>query len=74
MALGYAPKRRYKGMGLLRLGEGIPRRTQGVEQRVAYMEPLRCDKCGSAAVFRDRTEARRLWCHGCSSDWFLIRP
>jgi len=77
MALGYAP-RRTRGkqgigiMGLLGLGESPPTRIQGVAQRAAYTRPLRCDKCGSSEIFSDVSTPRRIFCHGCHSDWFLL--
>ena len=71
MALGYAPKRRYSVMGLLGLGAVTPHRIEGVAQRVAYAPPVRCDKCGSAEIFQDITESRRLYCAACATDWFL---
>ena len=72
MALAYVPKRRYKGMGLLGLGQTVPLRTLGVEQHAAYRTPERCGKCGSR-VFEDRAEPRRFYCFSCGEDLFLIR-
>ena len=72
MAVAYVPKRRYKGMGLLGLGQTVPTRIWGTEQCAAFAAPERCDHCGSR-VFEDRVELRRFYCWGCSRDWFLVR-
>lgn len=44
----------------------------GISQYVLPAPPERCTKCGSDDIFQDSTEPSRVYCHGCSSDWFLV--
>ena len=74
MALAYVPKRRYKGMGLLGLGNAVPTRIWGVQQRAAEAVPAYCPKCQSESLVADRTETRRVYCYACGEDVFLVRP
>ena len=79
MALNYVPKRRPYGrrgvgfMGLLGLGERPPARIPGVRQHAVEIRPEWCDRCGSRAIFQDRTESRRIFCFSCGGDMYLIR-
>lgn len=68
----YVPQRRYRLMGLLRLGEMPPPRTVGARQ--VDVPPAACAKCGSGEIFADALEPRRLYCFGCGWDAWLVRP
>lgn len=75
MAVAYVPKhRRYKGMGLLDLGNPVPTRIVGVRQCAAEAVPASCPKCRSSFLVADRTEERRVYCYSCGEDVFIVRP
>lgn len=44
----------------------------GMSQHIVPTAPHLCTKCGSGEIFQDSTMSSRVYCHGCSSDWFIV--
>lgn len=64
----------YKRMGLLGLGETLPRRVSPLQRAVEEV-PDRCPHCrAEGTIFRDRLVSRRLYCFNCDRDFWLVRP
>lgn len=55
--------------GHLHLGEGPPKRLEGVEQRVVAVRPTSCTKCGGTSLYEDH---QRYGCRLCGMDWWKV--
>lgn len=78
--MGLRVSRRTRLMGIMGLGNGLPRPVEEVLAQATLVEvPSSCARCGSAAIMLGRDVAeygppRRVSCFMCGWDAFLVLP